>query len=68
MDGLSPSRSSAALLRSDTDAIVHGSAGPLLAVEITLSYLHGCLSRQELNLVQLFTSGVAHFARERRRL
>ena len=40
------------LLWFDTDAIVHGSADPLLTAEITFGCLHGYMSLQELNLVQ----------------
>src|SRR5690242_3621136 len=37
----------------NTDAIVYGSANPLFTAEITFGCLHGYMSKQELDLVQL---------------
>jgi hypothetical protein len=55
----SPSRSSGHSLRFDADAIVHGSADPLLTAEITFGCLYGYMSQQELNLVQFSACGIA---------
>ena len=38
-------------LRFDTDAIVHGSANPLLAAEIAFSCLHRNMAEKELDLI-----------------
>jgi hypothetical protein len=43
----------------DTDAIVHGSADPLLTAEITFGCLRGYMSKQELYLVQFSACGMA---------
>jgi hypothetical protein len=39
----------------DPDAVVDGSADPLLTGEITFCRLHGYMAKQKLNLVQLST-------------
>ena len=46
-------------LRFDTDAIVHGSANPLLAAKIAFGCLHGDVTEKELDLLQLSTRSVA---------
>jgi hypothetical protein len=38
-------------LKFDTDAVVHGSANPLLAAEIAFGCLHGDVTKEELDLV-----------------
>jgi hypothetical protein len=45
----------APLLRLNTNAVVHGSANPLLAAEIAFSCLHGNVAEKELDLIQLST-------------
>ena len=40
-------------LRFDTDAIVHGSANPLLAAKIAFGCLHGNVTEKKLDLIQL---------------
>jgi len=54
-------------LRFDTDAVVHRSANPLFAAGITLDGLHGNVSEEELNLVQLSTCRMTQEVRRRRR-
>ena len=39
----------------DTDAVVHGSANPLLAAEIAFRCLHGNVPEKELDLIQFST-------------
>jgi hypothetical protein len=46
-------------LRFDTNPIVHRSANPLFAAEITFGCLHRDVSEQELDLLQLSAGGVA---------
>jgi hypothetical protein len=46
-------------LRFDADAVVHSSADPLLAPEITFSCLHGNVAEKELDLIQFSTRCVA---------
>ena len=46
-------------LRFDTDAVVHGSANPLLAAEIAFSCLHGDVPEKELDLLQFSTRCMA---------
>jgi hypothetical protein len=45
--------------RLNSDAIIDGSAQPLLAAQIPLSGLHTNMSQQELNLLKLSTRQVA---------
>ena len=56
-------RHSAPVLRAwlgfDTDAVVHGSANPLLASEAAFGCLHRDMPEKELNLVQLSARGMA---------
>jgi len=40
------------VLRFDTDAVIHSSANPLFAAEITLGCLHGNMPKQELNRIR----------------
>ena len=49
----------APLLRFNTDAVVHGSANPLLAAEIAFSCLHGNVTEKELDLFQFSTRSMA---------
>lgn len=46
----------ASLLRLNTNAVVHGSANPLLASGVPFGCLHGYVPEKELNLVQ-FSAG-----------
>jgi len=46
-------------LRFYADLVVHRSANPLLAAEITLGCLHGHVPEEELHLVQLSACGMA---------
>ena len=43
----------------DADVVVHGSANPLLASEITLGCLHGDVPEKELDLIQFSTRCMA---------
>jgi hypothetical protein len=45
----------AQLLGFDPDAVVHGSANPLLAAEIAFSCLHGNVPKKEWDLIQFST-------------
>src|SRR5438045_3041613 len=55
VDGLSPTLPIAGSypLRFNANAVVHGSANPLFAAEVTFGYLHRNVSEEELNLLQL---------------
>jgi hypothetical protein len=46
-------------LRFHADMIVYRSANPLLAAEIALSGLHGNMSEEKLNLLQLSACAMA---------
>ena len=46
-------------LRFDADAVVYGSANPLLAAEIAFSCLHGNVPEKELDLIQFSTRCMA---------
>ena len=46
-------------LRFDADVVVHRSANPLLAAEISFGCLHEYMAKQELNLVKFAAGGMA---------
>lgn len=57
-----PARMTGPSLRFDADAIVYGSADPLLAAEVAFGSLHRNMSKQELDLVQFSSGGMAQFS------